>query len=127
MCFVDVLCARCHRGNSHGWGRGAGSGPWVMADLENGLWAGNEKVMPQPPLVADFVTAMVKGNSGNQFALKGGDAQTGPLKKLYEGVRPDRYHPVRARARACVLGCAFACVLLVCVRASIAMPNLLPR
>jgi hypothetical protein len=25
-------------------GRGAGAGPWVMGDLENGLWAGNEKV-----------------------------------------------------------------------------------
>ena len=25
-------------GNSHGWGHGAGSGPWIMADLENGLW-----------------------------------------------------------------------------------------
>ena len=23
-------------GSSHGWGHGAGTGPWVMADLENG-------------------------------------------------------------------------------------------
>jgi len=23
------------------WGKGAGNGPWVMGDLENGLWAGN--------------------------------------------------------------------------------------
>ena len=25
-------------GNSSGWAKGAGKGPWVMADLENGLW-----------------------------------------------------------------------------------------
>jgi len=28
-------------GNSTIWNKGAGEGPWVMADLENGLWAGN--------------------------------------------------------------------------------------
>jgi hypothetical protein len=31
-------------GNCKGWGNGAGNGPWVMADLENGLWAGDQKV-----------------------------------------------------------------------------------
>ena len=30
-------------GNLNGWGRGAGNGPWVMADLENGLWAGDNQ------------------------------------------------------------------------------------
>ncbi len=28
------------------WGRGAASGPWVMGDLENGLWAGNVSPFP---------------------------------------------------------------------------------
>ena len=28
-------------GNCIIWGKGAGNGPWVMGDLENGLWAGN--------------------------------------------------------------------------------------
>jgi hypothetical protein len=28
-------------GNCTFWGRGEGNGPWVMGDLENGLWAGN--------------------------------------------------------------------------------------
>tara|TARA_B110001452_G_scaffold194059_1_gene164029 strand:+ start:401 stop:1450 length:1050 start_codon:yes stop_codon:yes gene_type:complete len=81
-------------GNSSGWGHGAGAGPWVMADLENGLWAGDKQAMPQAPLVADFVTAMVKGGAG-KFALKGGDAQKdGALATLYEGVRPDGYNPM---------------------------------
>ena len=42
---------------------------------------------------------MVKGYSGNQFALKGGDAQHGPLKKLYEGPRPDHYHPMKKQGK----------------------------
>merc|ERR1712070_1100443 len=72
-------------GNSSGWGHGTGKGPWVMADLENGLWGGNEKASPtDEPIIAEYVTAMVKGNSGS-FALKGGDAQSGVLKKLYDG------------------------------------------
>ena len=92
-------------GNSKGWGHGAGSGPWVMADLENGLWAGNEKVGPgmNPAPNAAYVTAMVKGNSGNQFALLGGDATAGKLTKLYEGVRPNGYHPMKKQG-AIILG-----------------------
>ena len=26
------------------WGKGAGSGPWMMADFEAGVWAGGSKV-----------------------------------------------------------------------------------
>ena len=32
---VCTLAAR-YWGNNNVWGRGTGSGPWVMADLENG-------------------------------------------------------------------------------------------
>ncbi len=31
-------------GNSTQYGRGAGKGPWVMADMENGMWPGDTKV-----------------------------------------------------------------------------------
>jgi hypothetical protein len=92
-------------GNSTDWGRGAGNGPWVMADLENGLWAGSEKVNPNnAPVTFDFVTAMVKGGS-NGFALKSGDATQGALTSQYDGPRPNGYQPmVSVTAR----GCAFA-------------------
>lgn len=40
------------------------------------------------PIVADFVTAMVKGRAGG-FALKGGDACNGTLTTMYDGVRPN--------------------------------------
>ena len=34
---------------------------------------------------------MVKGDSNNHFALKGGDAQSGVLSSLYDGPRPSGY------------------------------------
>ena len=38
---------------------------------------------------ARFVTAMVKGGTGNHWAVKGGDATVvAGLRTLYEGVRP---------------------------------------
>lgn len=78
-------------GNSsaHHWSHGSGAGPWVMADLELGLWAGDAKRVPEnTPIVADFVTAMLKGWAGG-FALKGGDANLASgLKTLYDGPRP---------------------------------------
>ena len=90
-------------GNSGGWNRGAGKGPWVMADLENGLWAGNTKVNNASiPVVADFVTAMVIGRSGS-FALKGGDAQAGKLTTMFDGSRPKGYNPMRKQG-AIILG-----------------------
>ena len=50
-------------GNSSDWGCGAGNGPWIMSDLEDGLWAGNERVNPESqPIHADFVTAMVEAS-----------------------------------------------------------------
>lgn len=90
-------------GSNDGWGKGIGQGPWVMADLENGLWAGNERVgSTNTPIDADFVTAMVKGKAGG-FALKGGDAQSGRLKTLFEGDRPNRYNPMKKQG-AIILG-----------------------
>jgi hypothetical protein len=91
-------------GNSHGWSRGAGAGPWVMADIENGLWAGNETVQgSNTPINATFVTAMVKGGS-NGFALLGGDAtKADGLRKLYEGPRPPQYQPMKKEG-AIILG-----------------------
>ena len=66
-----------------------------MADLENGLWAGNKARNPaNTPISEHFVTAMVKGKPG-AFAVKAGDAQSGPLTMLYEGPTPRGYSPMR--------------------------------
>ncbi len=92
------------------WGKGADNGPWVMGDLENGLWAGNVSPYNQnTPVSYTYVTGMVKGDvtaSGTQghWAIKVGNAQSGPLSKPFDGVRPNsRYIPMRKEG-AIILG-----------------------
>jgi hypothetical protein len=79
-------------GGSTGWGSGAGVGPWVMADLENGLFsggtAGNNTADASVP--SDYVTAVVKGQKGG-FAVRAGDAQSGALTTMWSGQRPTGY------------------------------------
>ncbi len=73
------------------WGRGRGPGPWIMADLEAGLFSGYEaKVNEGDPTIDSwrFVTAVVHGGGGNQWELHGGNAQSGALTTFYRGVRP---------------------------------------
>ncbi len=83
--------------------RGSGAGPWVEADLENGLWTGSGGGgATNTPLASAYVTAMVVGRSGT-FALRGGDAQLGTLKTLYDGPRPPGYNPMHKQG-AIILG-----------------------
>ena len=93
-------------GNETAWSTGAGTGPWVMADLENGLYAGPTfaSFPADTPLTSAFVTAMVKGRSGG-FALKGGNAQSGTLTTMYNGGRPTAagYNPMKKQG-AIILG-----------------------
>jgi hypothetical protein len=92
-------------GNSTQWGKGSGAGPWVMADLEDGIYAGGSTAAAptNTSLVADYVTAMLKGPSGNRFVLKGGDAQSGRLATKYDGPRPAGYSPQKKEG-AIILG-----------------------
>ena len=66
---------------------GRGEGPWIMADLEKGLWGANITHSNEAPLRANYIFAMLKGGP-NVFALKGGDAQAGQLTTYFEGTRP---------------------------------------
>jgi non-reducing end alpha-L-arabinofuranosidase len=83
------------------WGTGHGEGPWVMADLENGLYAGWENqqdrnISTNTTLAHDFVTAVLVGDTADlnggkgRFALYGGDAQSGALQTMYDGIRPEK-------------------------------------
>ncbi len=94
------------------WGTGYGGkpGPWVMADLENGIYAGwdstktsgqDQLISTNKPLKFDFVTAILLGdtqdkNSGKgRFALygadaTGADATYGKLATMYDGIRPQK-------------------------------------
>jgi len=85
------------------WGTGFGGkpGPWVMADLENGLYAGwenrqDQNISTNTPLFHDFVTAIVVGDTADKnggkgrFALYGGDATAGTVTTKYDGIRPEK-------------------------------------
>ncbi|WEO93268.1 alpha-L-arabinofuranosidase B [Streptomyces sp. FXJ1.172] len=93
-------------GNNKIWGSGSGNGPWVMADLENGLFSGvNQHLNAGDPTVNNrFLTAIVKGGP-NQWAIRGGDAQSGSLSTYYSGVRPNvsGYNPMHKEG-AIILG-----------------------
>ncbi|KAF4631117.1 hypothetical protein G7Y89_g7017 [Cudoniella acicularis] len=92
-------------GDSTSWGKGAGSGPWIMGDLEDGLFSGsNAKLNSGDPTINyRFITAVVKGESSNQWAIRGGNAVSGSLSTFYSGVRPNGYNPMKKEG-AIILG-----------------------
>jgi formylglycine-generating enzyme required for sulfatase activity len=94
-------------GNCILWNKGSGAGPWVMGDLENGLWAGNTSPAETNTSVSyKYVTALVKGDKAatNHWAIKAGNAQSGGLTTMFDGIRPSaRYIPMKKEG-AIVLG-----------------------
>jgi non-reducing end alpha-L-arabinofuranosidase len=89
-------------GTNVSWGGpGQGSGPWVAADLENGMYKSNKGghtssvTSPQnKTLNVTFASLFLKGPAADTFGLKGGDAQTGKLTTMWNGPRPTpNYYP----------------------------------
>jgi hypothetical protein len=69
----------------------SGAGPWIMGDLENGLFqsnAGGSVSTSNTGNQSPYVTAMLKNNGQNFFALKDGNATTGGLATRYSGALP---------------------------------------
>jgi hypothetical protein len=91
-------------GTETAWGTGSGSGPWIMADMENGLFSGSAVHLNSgDPTIADrFTTAMIEGGA-NQWEILGGNAQSGTLFTGYNGVRPSGYNPMKKQG-AIILG-----------------------
>jgi hypothetical protein len=87
-----------------------GSGPWVQADLEWGLYSGGSQSWNtgQRAFTSKFVTAMVKNNGTTRFALKGANAQSGGLTTLWDGALPAGYSPMKKQG-AIVLGSGGDC------------------
>jgi len=92
------------------WGTGAGSGPWVMADLEYGLFAqgNNGKNQNDPSQTATFITAVLKNNGTTEYALRGSDATSGNLSTYYKGALPGGWNPMKKQG-AIVLGSGGDC------------------
>ncbi len=85
------------------WGTGFGGkpGPWIEADLENGLYAGwenkqDKNISTNKAIKFDFVTGITLGDTKDKnggkgrFALYGGDATNGSLQTMYDGIRPEK-------------------------------------
>ncbi len=84
----------------------SGSGPWVQADLENGLFAGgNGSWTNNKGNASPFVTALLKNNGTTTYAIKDGNAKSGGLTTEYSGALPNLggYTPMQKEG-AIVLG-----------------------
>ncbi|HET7545377.1 MAG TPA: arabinofuranosidase catalytic domain-containing protein [Polyangiaceae bacterium] len=97
-------------GNSTQWGSGNGSGPWVMADLEGGVFSGlttgkNDMLISQP---FSYVTAIEKNNGMTELALKAADATAPTLNTYYQGKLPNGKSPGQKQG-AIVLGSGGDC------------------
>lgn len=91
-------------GDSPYWGSGAGAGPWVMVDMENGLFSGGNAGLNagDTSVPFDYVTAIVKGGPGH-FVIKAGNAQSSTLSTMWDGARPNGYSSM-SKEGAIVLG-----------------------
>ncbi|KAI1754657.1 carbohydrate-binding module family 42 protein [Xylaria castorea] len=92
-------------GDGSGRGTGSGSGPWIMADLENGLFSGFDPINnpANPTISSRFLTAIVKGQPGN-WAIRGGDSTSGSLSTFYNGARPNNGYNPMSKEGAIILG-----------------------
>jgi hypothetical protein len=102
-------------GSCTAWNKGDGDGPWIMGDLEDGLWAGDTTPYIGNASLSNtytYVVGLVKGekaspscNQGNgHWAIKIGNAQSGTLAKPFDGKRPSsKYNPMRKEG-AIILG-----------------------
>ncbi|MFG1811345.1 arabinofuranosidase catalytic domain-containing protein [Streptomyces sp. NPDC049040] len=76
----------------------SGSGPWIEADMENGMFQGdNGSNTANKGNNSPFVTAVLKNNGQTTYALKGGNSQTGGLTTWWNGGLPTRggYRPMQ--------------------------------
>ncbi|MEU7826548.1 arabinofuranosidase catalytic domain-containing protein [Catellatospora sp. NPDC049133] len=97
-------------GTSCWFGGCSGSGPWVQADLEWGLFPGGSSTWNpnQRAFTSKFVTATLKNNGVSRFAIKGSNAQSGSLYTLWDGALPSGYSPMKKQG-AIVLGSGGDC------------------
>ncbi|MFJ8782228.1 arabinofuranosidase catalytic domain-containing protein [Streptomyces sp. NPDC102476] len=75
-----------------------GSGPWVEADLENGMFhtnTGSNKDPNNPGVHYPFVSAWLKNNGTSNFTLKYGNGASGGLTTTFSGPLPNGYSPMK--------------------------------
>jgi hypothetical protein len=75
-----------------------GTGPWVEADMENGMYHTGKGSNTDPNnsgVHHPFVSAWLKNNGVSNFTLKYGNAQAGGLTTPQSGPLPDGYSPMK--------------------------------
>ena len=96
-------------GTSTQWGHGSGNGPWVMNDPEYGIQAGydpNQNLgvyLGNTSIIANYVMGIVKSDTSNLWAIRGGDATKDTLKTMYRGRQAPQYFPKKLEG-AIILG-----------------------
>jgi len=86
--------ASLYFGSMSYWGTGTGNGPWLMGDFEGGLFPGgtsaSKNYSTNPTITFPYLTGILKVSStpSANYALRYGNAQTGPLTTIYNGVAP---------------------------------------
>ncbi|HTJ67130.1 MAG TPA: alpha-L-arabinofuranosidase B [Actinospica sp.] len=87
-------------GTSCWFGGCTGHGPWVEADLENGLYssATGPNASSNTGVQDQFVSAWEKNDGTSNFTLKYGNADSGGLTTTYSGALPSGYSPMHAEA-----------------------------
>ncbi|MBS2537194.1 ricin-type beta-trefoil lectin domain protein [Catenulispora sp. NF23] len=73
----------------------SGPGPWIQADMENGVFMGNGTGnLSNTSLHTPFVAAVLRNDGQANFALDGGDATQPTVPALYNGALPPGYAPM---------------------------------
>ncbi len=75
----------------------SGSGPWVEADMENGMFQGaNGSNTANQGNNSTFVTAVVRDDGQTTYSLEGGNSQSGGLSDWWDGSLPTQggYKPM---------------------------------
>jgi non-reducing end alpha-L-arabinofuranosidase len=87
-------------GNACWFGGCTGPGPWVEADLENGMYSTNTgpNNANNPGVNFPFVSAWEKNNGTSNFTLKFGNATAGGLTTTWSGALPKGYSPMHEEA-----------------------------
>ncbi len=87
-------------GNACWFGGCTGPGPWVEADLENGMYSTNTgpNSANNPGVNYPFVSAWEKNNGTSNFTLKYGNATSGGLTTTWSGSLPNGYSPMHEEA-----------------------------
>jgi hypothetical protein len=82
-------------------GNCTGPGPWVGADIENGMYFSNTGNNPPayPSESAAFLTAWEENNGGTNMTLEYGNGQSGGLIQTYSGSLPSGgYDPMKIQS-----------------------------